>query len=73
MRRSTSLIVTVRGVYTGMRVKDMHRILAHNVTEVEHTPDAPRHFKILMTATKNNMEGTSGANGLTHYIPCICL
>ena len=51
----------------------MHRILDHNVTEVEHTPDAPRHFKILMTATNNNMEGTSGANGLTHYIPCICL
>ena len=68
-----SLIVTVVGVYTGMRVKDMHGILARNVTQVEHTPDAPRHFKILMTNTKNDMEGKSGDKGLAHYVPCICL
>ena len=54
-----SLIVTVIGVYTSMRIKDMHGILARHVTQVEHTPDAPRHFKIIMTATKNDMEGTS--------------
>ena len=65
-----SLIVTVVGVYTGMRVKDMHGILARNVTQVEHTPDAPRHFKILMTNTKNDMEGKSGDKGLAHYVPC---
>ena len=68
-----SLVVTVIGAYTGMRVKDMHGILARNVTQVEHTPDAPCHFKINMTATKNDMEGTSGANGLIHCVPCICL
>ena len=56
-----------------MQVKDLHGILDRNITQVEHTPDAPRHFKILMTATKNNIEGTSGANGLTHYVPFICL
>ena len=65
-----SLIVTVVGVYTGMRVKDMHGILARNVTQVEHTPDAPRHFNILMTNTKNDMEGKSGDKGLAHYVPC---
>ena len=56
-----------------MRVKDMYGILARNVTQVEHTPDAPRHFKILMTNTENDMEGESGDKGLAHYVPCICL
>ena len=68
-----SLTLTVVGVYTEMRVEDMHGILARNVTQVEHTPDAPRHFKILMTNTENDMEGKSGDKGLAHDVPCIFL
>ena len=50
-----SFIVTVIGYYTGMMFEDMLGIMSRNVTEVEHTPDAPHHFKYHMTAMKNDM------------------
>ena len=67
------MVVMVVAIFSGMRMNDLHEMRSRNVSQIEHTPDAPRHFKFVMEATKNDMEGQGPLSTLTHLVPCICL
>ena len=68
-----ALAVTVVTIFTGMRIQDCVRLYSDNIIKDPHSPADPRHFRLVLEQTKNDIEGTGPAHGLSYYLPCICL
>ena len=64
-----ALAVTVVTIFTGMRIQDCVRLYSDNIFKVLHSPADPRHFKLVLEQTKNDIEGTGPAHGFRTTFP----